>query len=76
MADTSMKPHGSVTLPALREIVTWPSSNGWRMTSRAERLNSGQFVEKQHPVVGQRDLAGTGDGAAAEQADVGNCMVR
>ena len=31
-----------------------------------------QLVEKQHAMVGQGDLAGTGNGAAAEQADVGN----
>ncbi len=36
-----MNSEGKVTLPAARETVTFPSSNGWRMTSRVERLNSG-----------------------------------
>ena len=34
-----------------------------------------QLVEKQHAVVGEGDFAGAGDGAAAEQADVGDRVV-
>lgn len=39
-------------------------------------LELGQLVQKKHPVVGERDLAGPGDRAAAEQADVRNGVVR
>jgi len=49
MAATSMTEQGSVTLPALREIETSPSSSGWRRTSSAERLNSGSSSRKSTP---------------------------
>ena len=38
-----------VIRPALRAIVTSPSSNGWRSTSRAPRLNSGSSSRKSTP---------------------------
>lgn len=34
-----------------------------------------QFVKEQHAVMGERDLAGAGNGAAPQQADVGNRVV-
>ncbi len=49
MAATSMKAQGRVTLPALREMETWPSSSGWRNTSSAPRLNSGSSSRKSTP---------------------------
>lgn len=39
-------------------------------------LELGQFVEEEHAMVGEGDFAGSGDGAAAEQADVGDGVVR
>jgi len=48
-----MKAQGRVTLPALREMVTLQSSSGWRRTSKAERLELGEFVEKQHAMMGE-----------------------
>lgn len=35
----------------------------------------GEFVEEEHAVVGEGDFAGAGDGAAAEEADVGDGVV-
>ena len=35
----------------------------------------GEFVEKQDAVVGERDFAGAGVGAAAEQAGIGDGVV-
>ena len=55
-----MKLHGSVTLPALREIVTWPSSSGWRITSRADRLNSGSSSRKRTPLWAREISPGPG----------------
>lgn len=39
-----------MTFPALREMVTWPSSRGCLRTSRAERLNSGSSSMKRTPL--------------------------
>ena len=36
----------------------------------------GQFIEEEHAVVREGDFTGAGDGAAAEQADVGDGVVR
>ena len=49
IAATSMNSEGKVTLPAARETVTLPSSSGWRITSRVERLNSGSSSRKRTP---------------------------
>ncbi|MEY4487816.1 MAG: hypothetical protein RIQ79_324 [Verrucomicrobiota bacterium] len=35
----------------------------------------GQLVEEQHAVVGQGNLAGAGDGAAADETDIGDSVV-
>jgi len=37
------------TLVAAREMVSWPSSNGWRSTSSTSRLNSGSSSRKSTP---------------------------
>ena len=49
MAATSMNMAGKVTVPAARELVTLPSSRGWRMTSRVLRRNSGNSSRKSTP---------------------------
>ncbi len=49
MAAISMNSLGKVRLPAAREIVTFPSSSGWRITSSVERLNSGSSSRNNTP---------------------------
>ena len=44
-----MKRAGKVMEVAAREMVTTPSSRGWRSTSRVERLNSGSSSRKRTP---------------------------
>ena len=48
IAATSMNCVGKITVPAARAMVTFPSSNDWRMTSRVDRLNSGNSATTQH----------------------------
>jgi len=50
MAATSMNSDGNVTLPAARDTVTLPSSTGWRITSKVERLNSGSSSRNRTPL--------------------------
>ena len=71
-----MKRAGKVMEELAREMVTTPSSRGWRSTSRVERLNSGQFVQEEHAVVGQAHLPRPGVGAAADEPGVGDGVVR
>src|SRR5262245_60720001 len=49
-----------------------------RLAEHLERgaLEFGQLVEKKHAVVGKRDFTGPGNRAAAEQADIGDGVVR
>src|SRR6059036_3401457 len=49
MAATSMNWEGKVIVPAAREIVTRPSSSGWRIVSRTLRLNSGSSSRNRTP---------------------------
>ena len=71
-----MNSAGKVMVPAAREMVTRPSSIGWRMTSRVERLNSGKLVQEEDAVVRQAYFAGRGIDGAAEQADIRDGMMR
>ena len=48
-APTSMKRAGKRTEPCEREIVTHPSSSGWRNVSRTPRANSGISSRKSTP---------------------------
>ena len=49
IAATSMNWDGNVMVPAAREMVTWPSSSGWRMVSKTLRLNSGSSSRNNTP---------------------------
>jgi len=49
MAAASMKRVGYVSDDAARAMVTWPSSNGWRRTSKTRRLNSGSSSRNSTP---------------------------
>src|SRR5215510_10542859 len=44
-----MNCEGKVIVPAAREMVTQPSSRGWRRVSRTLRLNSGSSSRKSTP---------------------------
>jgi len=78
MAAMSMKSAGKVMEPEAREMVTRASSRGWRRTSDFEGLAAelGEFVEEKDAVVGDADFAGGGVHAAADEADVGDGVVR
>jgi hypothetical protein len=45
-----MKSAGNVVELSAREIVTTPSSSGWRNTSSVRRLNSGSSSRKSTPL--------------------------
>ena len=49
MAATNIKRAGKVSDPAAREMVTFPSSNGCRITSRVVRRNSGNSSRNNTP---------------------------
>ena len=49
MAATNMNCAGKVIVPAAREIVTHPSSKGWRRVSKTPRLNSGSSSRNKTP---------------------------
>jgi hypothetical protein len=49
MAATSMNRAGKVRVEAAREMVTHPSSKGWRNTSNTFRLNSGNSSKNNTP---------------------------
>ena len=49
IAATSMNCDGNVIVPAAREMVTRPSSSGWRMVSSTLRLNSGNSSRNKTP---------------------------
>ena len=76
MAAASMKRAGKVSDMAARAMVTQPSSSGWRRTSSTLRGNSGSSSRKSRPLCARRDLAGARDHAAADQAGVGDGVVR
>jgi len=50
MAAMSMKEEGKVKEDKAREMVTLPSSRGWRRTSRTFFLNSGSSSRKSTPL--------------------------
>ena len=60
MAATRVKLAGYSTLYRARETTIFFSSSGWRSTSSTLRPNSGQLVEKEDAVVGQRHLRPAG----------------
>ena len=76
MAAASMKRAGKVRDMAARAMVTWPSSRGWRRTSRTLRGNSGSSSRKRRPLWARDDFAGARDHAAADEAGVGDGVVR
>ncbi len=43
-----------------REMVTWPSSSGWRSTSRLRRLNSGSSSRNRTPLCARLISPGVG----------------
>jgi hypothetical protein len=49
IAAASMNCEGKVIVLAALEIVTWPSSRGWRIVSRTLRLNSGNSSRNNTP---------------------------
>ena len=53
-----------------------PSSSGWRMTSRTLRLNSGSSSRNSTPLCASETSPGFGIVAAADQAGVGNRVMR
>ena len=71
-----MKEAGNVSGVARPETVIRPSSSGWRRSSRTLRLNSGSSSRKSSAVVGQADLARLGHDPAADEAGVGDRVVR
>src|SRR3989304_4395110 len=75
IAATSTKRAGKVRLVVAREIVTRPSSSGWRRTSRAVRRDSGGSSRNRPAVGPQRACAGGGEGAAADEPGVGDGVV-
>ena len=75
-AAINMKLAGNVVLDSAREIVTVPSSSGWRRTSSVRRLNSGSSSRNKHAVVAQDDLARRGRRAAADQPGVADRVMR
>ena len=72
----SMKLAGNVVLFSAREIVTVPSSSGWRSTSSVWRLNSGSSSRNSTPLWARADFAGRGRRAAADQAGVADRVMR
>jgi hypothetical protein len=75
MAATSMKLAGKRTAPWERAMVTTWSSSGWRRVSRTSRGELGEFVEEEHAVVGEGDLAGARDHPAADDRGGGGGVV-
>ena len=57
-------------------MVTVPSSSGWRMTSSTLRGNSGSSSRKSTPLWARETSPGRGIDAAADQAGVGDGVVR
>ena len=68
IAATSMMRAGKRTDVSAREIVTSPSSSGWRRPSRAEQAELGELVEEEDAEVGEAHLARTRRRAAADEA--------
>ena len=60
MLAISMILHGYVRVALTREIVTLPSSSGWRSTSSALRLNSGNSSRKSIPLWANDSSPGRG----------------
>jgi hypothetical protein len=60
IAATSMNCDGKVMVPAAREIVTRPSSSGWRMVSSTLRLNSGNSSRNNTPLCAREISPGVG----------------
>src|SRR5579884_3744917 len=60
MAATNINSEGKVMLPAARDTVTFPSSSGWRITSKADLLNSGSSSRKSTPLCARLTSPGFG----------------
>ena len=76
MAATSMKRAGKVSELLAREIVTSPFFEGLPQHFQAAAVELRQFVQEEHAVVGQADLPGPGDAAAADEPGVRDGVVR
>ena len=61
MAATSINLQGKVALPPTREMVTLPSSIGWRSTSITWRENSGSSSKKSTPLWAREISPGLGE---------------
>ena len=60
IAATSMNCDGNVIVPAAREMVTLPSSSGWRIVSSTVRLNSGNSSRNSTPLCANEISPGVG----------------
>src|ERR1039458_8908742 len=60
IAAMSMNCDGKVMVPAAREMVTRPSSSGWRMVSSTLRLNSGSSSRNKTPLCASEISPGVG----------------
>ena len=60
MAATSMNREGKVMLMSARDMVTLPSSSGWRSTSRTFFLNSGSSSRNSTPLCARLTSPGFG----------------
>ena len=76
MAAASMKRAGKVSDMAARAMQTVPSSSGWRITSSTLRGNSGSSSRKSTPLCASETSPGPRNHAAADQAGVGDGVVR
>jgi len=76
MAATIMKLAGNVRVPWARLMVTILSSSGWRQHLQHRMSELRQLVEKEHSAVAQRDLARPRDPPPADEAGVGDRVMR
>ena len=60
MAHTSINSDGYVTAPETREMVTFPSSNGWRIKSSVSFRNSGISSRNSTPLWAREISPGLG----------------
>ncbi len=76
IAATSTKRAGKTAVRAARAIVTRPSSSGCRSTSSTRRSNSGISSRNSTPLCASEISPGRGNGAAADEGDVRNGVMR
>ena len=76
IAPTTSGRAGNVAFACAREIVTTPSSSGWRSASRRRAAELGELVEEEDAVVREAHLAGSRPVAAADEAHLAHRVVR